>query len=269
MSIFTPAEVSYLRGHRLGRMATVDAAGKPHAVPVGYRYDQSDTITIGGHRLDRSKKCRDLHDNPHVAFVVDDLVSVDPWRPRGVEIRELHGANGYLIDQFLATAPTAAPTRYGGSVENRARFLLEVTAAVVDVWGADRVGVRSRRQRAQRHERRRPGDDLRPAADALTASGWRTCTSRRRSGDGGAGPPSRRRASGSRAADRRTGGYDGRRRRGDRERRGGPGRLRHGVPGQPGPAAPLPPGAPLNAPDRATFYGGDERGYTDYPALTA
>ena len=98
MSIFTPAEVSYLRGHRLGRMATVDAAGKPHAVPVGYRYDQSDTITIGG--LDRSKKWRDLHDNPHVAFVVDDLVSVDPWRPRGVETRgraARHGAGGEQI----------------------------------------------------------------------------------------------------------------------------------------------------------------------------
>ena len=107
MSIFTPAEVSYLRGHRLGRMATVDAAGKPHAVPVGYRYDQSDTITIGGHRLDRSKKWRDLHDNPHVAFVVDDLVSVDPWRPQGVEIRgrgALHGAHGEQIGPGFGAA---------------------------------------------------------------------------------------------------------------------------------------------------------------------
>ena len=96
MSISTPARGVLPAGPPLGRMATVDAAGKPHAVPVGYRYDQSDTITIGGHRLDRSKKWRDLHDNPHVAYVVDDLVSVDPWRPQGVEIRgraALHGAH--------------------------------------------------------------------------------------------------------------------------------------------------------------------------------
>ena len=62
---------------------------------------------------DRSKKCRDLHDNPHVAFVVDDLVSVDPWRPQGVEIRELHGANGYLIHQFLVHQRQPAYRRLG------------------------------------------------------------------------------------------------------------------------------------------------------------
>ena len=142
MSIFTPAEVSYLRGHRLGRMATVDAAGKPHAVPVGYRYDQSDTITIGGHRPDRSKKWRDLHDNPHVAFVVDDLVSVDPWRPRGVEIRELHGANGYLLHQFLSTNANQRSDSWGGSIDGRIRFTVEVVRAVVDAIGAHRVGLR-------------------------------------------------------------------------------------------------------------------------------
>ena len=54
---------------------------------------------------------------------------------------EIHGANGYLIDQFLQESSNQRDDRYGGSVENRARFLLEVTDAVVSVWGADRVGV--------------------------------------------------------------------------------------------------------------------------------
>ncbi|WP_221029129.1 alkene reductase [Actomonas aquatica] len=54
---------------------------------------------------------------------------------------EIHGANGYLVDQFLADGSNQRTDDYGGSVENRARFLLEVTDAVVDVWGADRVGV--------------------------------------------------------------------------------------------------------------------------------
>jgi N-ethylmaleimide reductase len=55
---------------------------------------------------------------------------------------EIHGANGYLIEQFLQSHTNLRTDRYGGSIENRARFLMEVTQAVIDVWGADRVGVR-------------------------------------------------------------------------------------------------------------------------------
>lgn len=54
---------------------------------------------------------------------------------------ELHGANGYLIDQFLQSKTNKRDDIYGGSVENRARFLLEVVDALIEVWGADRVGV--------------------------------------------------------------------------------------------------------------------------------
>lgn len=55
---------------------------------------------------------------------------------------EIHGANGYLVDQFLRDGANQRTDVYGGPVENRARFLLEVTEAVVKVWGADRAGVR-------------------------------------------------------------------------------------------------------------------------------
>jgi N-ethylmaleimide reductase len=55
---------------------------------------------------------------------------------------EIHGANGYLIDQFLRDGSNKRTDQYGGSVENRVRFLKEVTEAVVGVWGGDRVGVR-------------------------------------------------------------------------------------------------------------------------------
>lgn len=54
---------------------------------------------------------------------------------------ELHAANGYLIDQFLQSKTNQRDDIYGGSVENRARFLLEVMDALIEVWGADRVGV--------------------------------------------------------------------------------------------------------------------------------
>jgi N-ethylmaleimide reductase len=55
---------------------------------------------------------------------------------------EVHGANGYLIDQFLQDNSNLRADAYGGSVENRVRFLLEVVEAVRSVWGGDRVGVR-------------------------------------------------------------------------------------------------------------------------------
>jgi N-ethylmaleimide reductase len=55
---------------------------------------------------------------------------------------ELHGAFGYLIDQFLQDVSNQRTDRYGGSIENRARFLLEVVAVVSEVWGGDRVGIK-------------------------------------------------------------------------------------------------------------------------------
>ena len=63
-------------------------------------------------------------------------------RQAGFDGVELHGANGYLIDQFLQDNSNRRTDAYGGSVENRARFLLEVVDAVKSVWGGERVGVR-------------------------------------------------------------------------------------------------------------------------------
>ncbi len=55
---------------------------------------------------------------------------------------EIHGANGYLLEQFLQSHTNLRTDRYGGSIENRARLLIEITQAAIDVWGANRVGVR-------------------------------------------------------------------------------------------------------------------------------
>jgi N-ethylmaleimide reductase len=55
---------------------------------------------------------------------------------------ELHGANGYLFDQFLQDGSNRRTDAYGGSIANRARLLLDATRAVISVWGADRVAVR-------------------------------------------------------------------------------------------------------------------------------
>jgi 2,4-dienoyl-CoA reductase-like NADH-dependent reductase (Old Yellow Enzyme family) len=54
---------------------------------------------------------------------------------------EIHGANGYLLDQFLHDSSNKRTDQYGGSVENRARLMLEVTDAIIEVWGAGKVGM--------------------------------------------------------------------------------------------------------------------------------
>jgi pyridoxamine 5'-phosphate oxidase family protein len=86
MSVFTPAELEYLGGQRLGRLATVNRAGEPHVVPVAFRYNpDQDSIDIGGFRIAQTRKYRDVARSGRAAFVVDDVLP--PWQPRMVEIR--------------------------------------------------------------------------------------------------------------------------------------------------------------------------------------
>ena len=101
MSVFTQEEIQYLGEQRLGRLATVDAEGRPHVVPVAFRYNaELDTVDVGGHNFAKSKKFRDVGTTGRAAFVVDDVLP--PWRPRGVEIRgraEVHSEGGKKIMQ--------------------------------------------------------------------------------------------------------------------------------------------------------------------------
>ncbi len=86
--MFTEAEAEYLASQRLGRLATVGPDGSPHNVPVEFKYNADlGTIEIAGRALGVSRKFRDVQREPRVAFIVDDLVSTEPWRPRGIEIR--------------------------------------------------------------------------------------------------------------------------------------------------------------------------------------
>jgi len=94
---FTEAELTYLGSQVLGRLATVDADGAPQNNPVGFFYNADlGTIDIGGHRLGRTRKFANVRRNPAVAFVVDDIVSLDPWTVRCLEIR---GRAEALTDQ--------------------------------------------------------------------------------------------------------------------------------------------------------------------------
>jgi pyridoxamine 5'-phosphate oxidase family protein len=98
VSVFTDSELRYLKSsdlslgpagaRRLARIATVGEDGTPHVVPVGFRYDPGrDSIEVKGFDFERTKKYRDVQRTGRAAIVVDDLASVDPWRPRGIEVR--------------------------------------------------------------------------------------------------------------------------------------------------------------------------------------
>lgn len=109
MSVFTDAEVAYLTSQLLGRLATVGPGGRPQVRPVGVIYDpKADAIVVGGAAgtgMARSKKFRDAQSRPDVAFLVDDIATVDPWAPRGIEIRgkaETHTEGGAEVGERLS-----------------------------------------------------------------------------------------------------------------------------------------------------------------------
>ncbi|MGV9665101.1 PPOX class F420-dependent oxidoreductase [Nocardia niigatensis] len=84
----SPAEIEYLNSQRLGRLATIRPDGSPQNNPVGFRWNAAlGTIDIGGRDLGASQKFRNLLKEERVAFVVDDVPSVDPWTVRCLEIR--------------------------------------------------------------------------------------------------------------------------------------------------------------------------------------
>jgi pyridoxamine 5'-phosphate oxidase family protein len=116
--MFTDKEIEYLTGQRLGRLATVTPSGHAHVVPTGFRLDDTSTaIEVSGHNLTarRPVYLRNIETNPWVAFVVDDLATVQPWIPRGVTIRgraEIHTEGGQRLGPgFDAMLIRIIPTR--------------------------------------------------------------------------------------------------------------------------------------------------------------
>lgn len=85
---FTQLEIDYMAAQGLGRLATAQPDGTLQNNPVGFHYNaETGTIDIGGYNMERSRKFRNLADNDQVAFVVDDVPSVNPYRVRCLEIR--------------------------------------------------------------------------------------------------------------------------------------------------------------------------------------
>ena len=130
MSSFSPQEIAYLQSQLLGRLATAGVDGDPHVVPVGFRYNpELDTIDVGGHGMAQSKKYRDVARNGRAAFVVDDLVSVDPWTPRMLAVRgraeALPSGGQAIMPDFAPELIRILPTWIGSFGINASGFDLD------------------------------------------------------------------------------------------------------------------------------------------------
>ncbi len=85
---------------------------------------------------------RELRDDELPGIVAGFKLAAQNAKAAGFDGVEVHGANGYLLDEFLRDGSNKRSGPYGGSIANRAKLLLEATDAAISVWGADRVGVR-------------------------------------------------------------------------------------------------------------------------------
>jgi N-ethylmaleimide reductase len=181
---------------------------------------------------------------------------------------ELHGANGYLLDQFTRDGTNRRTDAYGGPVENRARLPLEVAEAVIDVWGAERVGYRiSPNGTFNSMSDSNPVQTFSYLTQELNKLGITYLHVVDPAADGAKRVSSvlRRKFDGTYIVN---GGFDL-----DRAnavlRNGEADLVAFGVPFLANPDLPqrYRINAPLNVPDQATFYAGDAKGFTDYPTL--
>ena len=125
-TVLTDAEIAYLTSQRLGRIATVDAQGRPRLVATGFSVNaERGTIELGGFNLAITRRVNDIRTNPHVSLIVDDLDdAAGRWHVRGVEIR------GTAVFH-----PASSPSSLSGDVSGHG--WMEITPTSIRSWGLD------------------------------------------------------------------------------------------------------------------------------------
>jgi 2,4-dienoyl-CoA reductase-like NADH-dependent reductase (Old Yellow Enzyme family) len=199
-------------------------------------------------------------------IVADYRRAAENAKAAGFDGVQVHGANGYLIDQFLQDSTNKRDDDYGGSIENRARLALEVVDACIDVWGADRVGMHL----SPRGDLHTMGDSdplalFTYVASELGKRGIAFIAARESLGDKRIGPALKKAFGGVYVANEKFTGETAQ----QVIDAGEADAVAFGVPFIANPDLParLKAGAPLNAPRPDLFYSPGAEGYTDYPTL--
>jgi N-ethylmaleimide reductase len=255
----------------VGRVSHPDFHGgalavAPSALPV-----EGEAFTTKGRTKLVTPRALEIDELPGI--VATFRAGAENAKAAGFDGVELHGANGYLLDQFLRDGSNRRTDAYGGSIENRARFPLEVVDAVTAVWGPQRVGYKvapyfSGYSMSDSH----PLETFSFIASELSKRGLlylhvteAVSAPATPAGSERATPILRGKFKGALIAN---GGYDLRTAQAAIAR-GEADLVAFGVPFLANPDLPVRYrcNAALNAPDQATFYSGEEKGYIDYPAL--
>jgi N-ethylmaleimide reductase len=229
-----------------------------------------EAFTTNGRVKIVTPRALELHELPGI--VAQFQTAAENAKAAGFDGVELHGANGYLLDQFLRDGSNRRADPYGGSVQNRARFPLEVAEAVIGVWGPQRVGYKlSPYFAGYSMSDSNPIETFSYVADQLNGLGvGHLHVTEPIAGPSPVGtvrvtPLLRDKFDGAMVVN---GGYDVH--SGDAAiARGEADLVAFGVPFLANPDLPARyrKNAMLNPADQATFYAGEEKGYIDYPAL--
>jgi len=256
----------------VGRVSHPDFHGGALPVAPSALEVEGEAFTSNGKVRIVKPRALELHELPGI--VSQFQTAAENAKAAGFDGVELHGANGYLLDQFLRDGSNRRKDGYGGSIRNRARFPLEITEAVVAVWGPQRVGYKlSPHFAGYSMSDSNPVETFTYLAEQLNSRqvGYLHVA------EAIAGPMAapagtvrvtpilRDKFSGTMIVN---GGYDARSGHAAIAR-GEADLVAFGVPFLANPDLPARyrENAPLNLPDQATFYAGEAKGYIDYPAL--
>jgi len=256
----------FLQLWHVGRISHPDFHGGELPVAPSALAAQGEVFTAKGPQKMVTPRALTLGEIPGI--VAQYRRGAENAKAAGFDGVEVHGANGYLLDQFTRDGTNKRTDAYGGTVENRARLPLEVTRAVIDVWGTERVGYRiSPNGTFNSMSDSNPVQTFSYLTEELNKLGIVYLHVVDPAADG-----AKRASPLLRGKFDRTyivnGGFD--LDSADRAIRNGEADLvAFGVPFLANPDLPerYRTKAPLNVPDQATFYAGDSKGFTDYPAL--
>ena len=260
-------------GHA-GRVSHRDLLGGALPVAPSAIRPEGEVVTLNGHMPMETPRALAIDEIPGIIAQYENAAA--NARAAGFDGVQVHSGNGYLLDSFLKDGSNKRADRYGGSVENRARLTLEVVEAVSAIWSPDRVGLRLT-----------PWFALWSMSDSDPAGTFSYLA--RRLDDLGVGfvelteapsGPMARPRGGPRITPLvrelykgtliANGGHDAASATALLAQNGAD-LVSFGMPFIANPDLPrrYRENAPLNEPDRSTFYGGDRHGYTDYPYLGA